>query len=52
MWENIFQVSFFLAYDCLDAVAELISSYPIFLVGIGIFVAGGVIGLGYRLIRG
>ena len=52
MWDNIFAVSRFLVYDCLPSIGNFISSYPIFLIGIGIFVTGAVIGLGYRLIRG
>ena len=37
---------------CLNDIVDVIVSYPIFLIGIGIFVTGAVIGLGYRLIRG
>lgn len=36
----------------LSSIVTTITSSPILLVGLGIFVTGAVIGLAYRLIRG
>lgn len=33
-------------------IVSTITASPILMIGLGIFVVGGVIGLGYRLIRG
>ena len=34
------------------SIVETITASPVLMIGLGIFVVGAVIGLGYRLIRG
>ena len=36
----------------MGSIVDVITGHPIYLIGLGIFVTGAVIGLGYRLIRG
>ena len=36
----------------VQSIVSTITSSPVLMIGLGIFVVGGVIGLGYRLIRG
>lgn len=36
----------------VQSIVTTITSSPVLMIGLGIFVVGGVIGLGYRLIRG
>lgn len=38
--------------DWVGDMAAVITGAPIYLVGLGIWVAGAVLALGYRLIRG
>lgn len=36
----------------VQSIVSTITASPVLMIGLGIFVVGGVIGLGYRLIRG
>lgn len=36
----------------LSSILDVMLGHPIYLIGIGIFITGAVIGLGHRLIRG
>ena len=36
----------------VQSIVTTITASPVLMIGLGIFVVGGVIGLGYRLIRG
>lgn len=38
--------------DCLLDIVDVMLGHPIYLIGVGIFITGAVIGLGHRLIRG